>query len=312
MNNMFYLIAVILLNAVIFSLFKLFPRYKIDSLQAIVANYFVCVITGCIFIGYFPFTAGNFHTVWFPWALLMGGAFISIFNLIAYSTKIDGITTTTIANKLSLVIPVLFSIMLYHEPAGIWKIAGVLLALPAVYLTTRVKGDNNKVQNLFWPIILFVTSGLLDTLVKYVQFRFLHAADVQAVYTIYCFAVAATLGTLLMTVLLLLRKITFHWRHIAAGICVGIPNYFSIYYLIRLLNSNILQSSAAIPVVNIGILVASSLTALFFFREKVNAQRITGLVLSVIAILLIAFGDKAAANKPVEAKSGTGMVWPEK
>ena len=116
--------------------------------------------------------------------------------------------------------------------------------------------------------------------------------DEQAVYTIYCFSVAGCVGILLVTTLLLLKKITFHWRNIVVGICVGIPNYFSIYFLIRMLNSSFLQSSAAIPVVNIGILVASSLTAIFFFREKVNTLRITGLVLSIIAILLIAFGDK--------------------
>ena len=289
---MFYLILTILLNVVISVIFKIFPRYKIDSFQAIVANYLVCVITGCVFIGKMPFTAGNLHAAWLPWALLMGCGFISIFNLIAYSTKMDGITTTTIANKLSLAIPVIFSIVLYHELAGVWKIAGILLAVPAVYLTTRVKGENNKVQNLFWPAILFILSGLLDTLVKYVQFHFLASADTQAVYTIYCFAVAATIGLMLMTALLLLKKITFHWRNIVAGICIGVPNYFSIYYLIRMLNSSFLQSSAAIPVVNIGILVTSSVTAILLFREKVNALRITGLLLSVIAILLIAFGDR--------------------
>ena len=82
-----------------------------------------------------------------------------------------------------------------------------------------------------------------------------------------------------------------HWRNIVAGICVGVPNYFSIYFLIRSLNSNVLQSSAAIPVINIGILVSSAITAIVVFREKANSQRIMGLILSVIAILLIAWGD---------------------
>jgi len=289
---MLYLLITILLNVIISAIFKVFPKYRIDALQAIVANYCVCVITGCIFIGYVPFTAGNVHAPWFPWALLMGCSFISVFNLIAYSTKIDGITTTTIANKLSLVIPVILSIFLYHELAGIYKIIGILLALPAVYLTTRVKDNDNKVQNLFWPIVLFILSGLLDALVKYVQFHFLATAGLQAVYTIYCFAVAGSVGIIIVTTLLLLKKITFSWRNIAAGICVGIPNYFSIYYLIRMLNSPFLQSSAAIPAVNIGILVASSLMAIIFFKEKLNLLRFTGLILSIIAILLITFGDR--------------------
>jgi multidrug transporter EmrE-like cation transporter len=143
-----------------------------------------------------------------------------------------------------------------------------------------------------WPATLFVFSGLLDTLMKYVQFSFLDTAEVQAVYTIHCFSVAAIIGVSLVTILLLTKKAAFQWRNVIAGICLGVPNYFSIYFLIRTLNSNVMQSSAAIPVVNIGILVASSLMAILFFREKANTLRIIGLTLSIIAILLIAFGDR--------------------
>ena len=289
---MFYLLLTILFNVIISAIFKVFPKYRIDMLQAIVANYCVCVVTGCIFIGHIPFTASVIHETWFPWSLLMGLGFISIFNLLGYSTRVDGITTTIIANKLSLVIPVIFSVFLYGDNMGIAKIVGIILAFPAVYLTTRVMGDDNKPQSLLWPVLLFIGGGLLDTLMKYVQFHFLSSSDSQAVYSIFCFATAGVVGIILITVLLLLKKNTFQWRNILAGICIGIPNYFSIYFLIRMLNSSFLQSSAAIPVLNIGILVASALTAILLFREKANVLRITGLILSVVAILLIAFGDK--------------------
>ena len=290
---MLYIVATILLNVVISAVFKVFPRFRIDALQAIVANYFVCVITGSLFIGQIPFHASVVHDAWFGWSLLMGAGFISIFNLIAFCTRVDGITTATIANKLSLVIPVLFSIVLYHEGSGMGKMAGILLAFPAVYLTTRVTEDSSgKTQSLLWPALLFVGSGLLDTLVKYVQFHFLDSPALQATYTIYCFAAAGTAGVIVVTALLLTGRLQFHWRHLVAGVCVGIPNYFSIYFLIRALNSSQMQSSAIIPVINIGILVASSFMAILFFREKVNKLRIAGLVLSVIAILLIALGDK--------------------
>ena len=288
---MAYLIITILLNVLISAIFKLFPRFNIDTLQAIVVNYCVCVVTGCLFLGQIPINSSGFQQPWFPWALLMGAGFISIFNLIAYCTRVDGITTATIANKLSLVIPVILSIVLFHEAAGVGKIAGVVLAFPAVYLTTRVKENDGNTPSLLWPLLLFVGSGLLDTLVNYAQHRFLNTAELQATYTIYCFAIAGVLGISLVTVLLVLGKMRLHWRNIIAGICVGVPNYFSIYFLIRALNSNMMQSSATIPVINIGILVASALAAIIIFKEKANGQRIIGLILSVIAILLIALGD---------------------
>jgi drug/metabolite transporter (DMT)-like permease len=291
-ETMFYLVATILLNVVISAIFKMFPKYGINTLQAIVVNYCVCVITGSLFIGALPFNVAAIHTTWFPWALLMGIGFICIFNLLAYSTRVDGITTTIIANKLSLVIPALFSVILYHEAVGIGKIAGIILAFPAVYLTTRIKGEDNRPQNLLLPVLIFLGGGMLDTLMKYVQTNFLSSAEEQAVYAIYCFATAAILGVLLTIILLLLGKTTLQWKNIVAGICVGVPNYFSIYFLIRMRNSNFLQSSAAIPVLNIGILVASTLTAMILFREKTNLLRDIGMGLAILAILLIAFGDK--------------------
>ncbi len=289
---MFYLVATILLNVLISVLFKLFPKYDINTLQAIVANYCVCVITGCISIGHVPFGNAAFHADWFLWAVGMGFAFIGIFNLLAYSTRVDGITTTIIASKLSLVIPVIFSLLVYKEHATAGKIAGILLAFPAVYLTTRVEGDDNKPQNLLWPVLIFIGGGMLDTATNYIQFHFLATTDSQAAYTICCFATAASVGVILVTILTLMKKITLQWRNVIAGICVGVPNYFSIYFFIRALNSNFLESSASIPVLNIGILAASALTAILLFKEHVNTLRIIGMVLSVVAILLIAFGNR--------------------
>jgi drug/metabolite transporter (DMT)-like permease len=286
---MFFVVATILLNVVISAIFKLFPKYKIDALQAIVVNYVVCVVTGTLFAGEFPFTAHYTSQSWFPWSLLMGACFISIFNLIAFCTRVDGITTTTIANKLSLVIPVVFSVVAFHEGITWLRIVGVALAFPAVYFTTRVKGDTGgSGQNLFWPALLFVSSGALDTLVNYVQRSHLSDAGHQAIFTIFSFSTAAVIGLTLFLVLTVTGKMKLHPKNIVAGICVGVPNFFSIYFLIRALNSNVMKSSAAIPVINIGILVASSLTAIFLFREQVTKQRIFGLVLAVVAILFIA------------------------
>lgn len=288
---MFFIVTTILLNVVLSAIFKLFPKFRIDALQAIVANYIVCIITGAIYIGRIPYSPEHIHHNWFPWALLMGGGFISLFNLIALCTRVDGITTTTIANKLSLVIPVLVSVLLFNEHGTIAKFAGIALAFPAVYLTTRVKEENGRMQGLLYPALLFIGSGLLDTLVNYVQHYHLPDTDTQAIFTIYCFSVAGAIGVLAVALQVARGKTQLHWRNMIAGVCVGIPNYFSIYFLIRALNSNTFQSSATIPVINIGILVASAIAALVFFKEKVSALRIVGLILSVVAILLIILGD---------------------
>lgn len=289
---MFYLVATILLNTVLFVFFKVFPKYKVDTLQAIVVNYWTCVVTGSIFMGGFPIGANSIQYTWLPWALLMGGLFISIFNLLGYSTVKDGITTTTIANKLSLVIPVLFSLFLYSEKMNWLKGIGIALAFPAVYLTARVDEKKAAAGTHLWlPVILFLGSGLLDTLVKYTEQRFLDSNADMAVFTVHVFAVAGSIGLIAIAVQTMRGKIQLHYRNIIAGVLLGVPNYFSIFYFMKFLNGNYMQSSAAIPVNNIGIVVASALTALFFFSEKLTTYRVAGLLLSIVSILLIALAD---------------------
>lgn len=294
---MIYLLLTIVLNAYLIVAFKIFERYKIDILQAIVTNYWVCIATGSIFIGRFPVGRASVNEPWVFWSLAMGAAFISIFNLIAYCTKEDGITTTTISNKLSMVIPVAFALWLYGDKMSVTKGIGILLAAPAVYLCTKTKEGQKKQQNLGLAVLLFAASGLLDTLVNYVAHQYFTTSDPEAdersqsVYLVHAFTSAGIIGSAVVSYLLLTKKRTFAWKNMLAGLFLGVPNFFSIYFLLRLLQTGFLPGSAAIPVNNIGIVLLASLTAVIFFKEAAGIPRIIGMLLSIAAILLIMLAD---------------------
>ncbi|NCX96692.1 MAG: EamA/RhaT family transporter [Chitinophagia bacterium] len=285
---MLYIVITILFNVVISILFKLFSGWKIDTFQAIVVNYSVCVATGICYLGKNPFTSSILHQSWFPWGVLMGMCFISIFNVIARCTAENGITVTTIANKVSLIIPVVFAVLLYHDSLPVLKIAGIALAIPAVWLTTHSADANTNLKSPLIPLLLFVGSGLLDSLVNYVQRSYLQESS-EAVYTILCFSVAGIVGLLVLLIRLITKKTTFALKNLLAGIALGIPNFFSIYFLIKSLGTKVLQSSALIPIINVGILVSSTVAAMLLFKESANYKRLIGIGMAIIAILLIAF-----------------------
>ena len=295
---MIYLLLTIFLNALLIVAFKVFDKFRIDNLQAIVVNYWVCVITGCIFIGEVPFNKENLSQPWFPWSVLMGIGFVSIFNLIAYSTKKDGITITSIANKLSLVIPVAFAIWLYDDKMTVMKIAGILLAFPAVYLSTKPNGaiGTNRV-NPWIAILLFFASGLLDTLVNFVAVHFFNTHFEltdnrnQSLFLIHTFGMAGVVGTLVIGSLWLIKGKAVKGMNIIAGICLGVPNYFSLYCFVKLLQSGFLPGSAAIPINNIGVVLSASLMAILFFKERTSMIRLIGMSLSIISILLILLSE---------------------
>lgn len=294
---MLYLLGSILFTSYLTLAFKMCEKYKVNIFQAIVFNYLTCVITGSFVNGSFPVNAEVMHTPWFKWACVMGVLFVSIFNIVGITAQKIGVAVTSVANKLSLIIPVVLSVYLYGESVQGWKLAGVLLALVAVVLTCYQSKEQNASKDVThkkWeyalPFILFIGSGLLDALINHVQKTYVTEENKNA-YLISGFLSAAVIGSLALTIQYIIGRQKFAFKNLAAGIMIGIPNYFSIWCLVRFLKSSPWQSSASIPVNNMGIVLFSSLVAWLLFKEKLSRINWGGIVLSLIAIYLIAFGD---------------------
>jgi drug/metabolite transporter (DMT)-like permease len=294
--TLIYLIGSILLTSYLTLSFKAVERFNIPVFQAIVFNYLTCVVTGSIVNGSFPINGEALQQPWFKWALVMGMLFISLFNVIGYTAQKIGVAVASVANKLSLVIPFAFSIYLYNEQATWLKITGIVIALIAVVFTcwpnTKAQGHERKqlgMLPILLPAILFVGSGMLDTLVKYVQQTYLDESNNNA-YLISCFAVAGIVGSIILIAVVASGKQQFNPRSIIAGIIIGIPNYFSIWCLVNVLKVYEGNSSAIIPINNMGIVLFSSIMAALIFRERLSTINWIGIFLALGAIALIAFG----------------------
>lgn len=290
---MLFLIGSIVLTSYLTLSFKVLARKNIPAFQAIVFNYCTCVITGSVFNGHFPINSQALQLPWFPWALLMGCLFIGLFNIIAATTQNLGVSVASVANKLSLVIPFAFSLYLYNEKLTGFKIAGILLALLAVYLTVRPSGEKQATrvnEKLFFlPVILFAGSGLLDTLVKYTEQRFLDGSNNND-FLVTAFAGAACIGLLILLIGIFSGTQKFDPRALVAGAAIGFPNYFSIWCLMAVLKQHTGNSSAILPINNMGIVLFSAVVAWLVFKEKLSVFNWIGIALALAAIGLIAFG----------------------
>ena len=291
---MFYLIGSIIFSSWLTLAFKVVEKFRINNLQVIVFNYFTCVITGSIVHGNFPITQSTFTEPWFGWTLCMGTFFVLLFNLVAVTTQKLGVAIASVAYKLSLVIPFIFSIYLYDEENTILKTTGIVLGLIAVFFTCYKSSNNSakpgfKFATLLLPVILFVGSGLLDTMIKYVEQTFLNGSN-NNYYLLTAFLVAATVGSIVLIMQVSRKNQQFKWKAVVAGIAIGVPNYFSIWCLLQVLKNYGSNSSALIPINNMGIVLFSSVMALILFRERLSVLNWTGILLSLLAIGLIAFG----------------------
>ncbi len=292
---MLFLFLSILLNAHISVVFGYFRKYNIDNFQAIVFNYGFCIITGCLALGKVPITIDVVSQSYFKWAILMGVLFISVFNLIAFSSQKVGVTITQTANRLSLVIPVALSVLLYGDHVSLLKVGGIVMAIVAVILVSSKENQEGKqklsVLELALPFILFISSGIIDSLTKYVQNTYLVNEDLSNTYLILGFGIAFIIGFSVLMYLYITGKKKFQPRFILAGLLLGVPNYFSIYFLVKALQSPVLSSSATIPINNIGVLLVVSLFGILVFKEKLSKKNYLGLICTLIAILLIYLGD---------------------
>lgn len=293
---MMYLIGSIVLTSYLTLSFKACEKFGVNVFQAIVFNYITCVITGSFVNGAFPIHTENIETPWFGWAMIMGVMFVSIFNIVAITAQKNGVAVASVANKLSLIIPVVLSVYLYQETVAGWKAVGVVLALLAVVLTcyTKAEKDSAAQQNKWvylLPLVLFISSGLLDALINHVQLTYV-TADNNNDYLVSSFLSAATIGSIILVIQFIRKKQQFVWKNLLAGILIGIPNYFSIWCLVHFLQESPWQTSASIPVNNMGIVLFSAVVAWILFKERLTKINWVGILLSLVAIYLIAFGDQ--------------------
>lgn len=276
----------ILASTIISLIFKGFQIYGVRNLPAIVVNYFVCVICGSLFQGEFPLSTDIFSQDWIWLAFILGFIFIGGFNLNALSVQRAGIAVTSVVQRISLILSVVFAIFFFKEPIDVTKGIGIFLGIAAVFLTVKFESDGSKKRNNWiLPIGVFLLAGLIEILLTVAQ-RF-YQADGNVTFTVTLFCWAGILGL----VFALLKppadgSSRFTRRDILGGIALGIPNFFSIHLILVALGQG-LDAATVFPVLNVATIVLSAIAALLLFREQLSPKQWSGVAVATFAILLI-------------------------
>lgn len=189
---------------------------------------------------------------------------------------------------MSLVIPIVFGLLYYKESLGLLKFVGIVCALLAVYLASIKSKDGLVIKrsNLIFPLLVFVGSGIIDTSIKYLENSFVAENDVP-IFSATVFGSAAIIGILILVFLALRGKLKLQLKNVIGGIVLGIPNYFSVYFLVKALRSDLLDSSGIFTVNNVAIVMISTLVGILLFKEKLLPKNWIGILLAVLSIFLV-------------------------
>ena len=285
---MIYLLLSILFSTGLFVIFKYFGIYKVDILKAIFVNYIVAFTMGFVFAE----RSFSFEEIpnqpWFLGAVFLGALFVSIFFVMAITAHENGVSVASVAGKMSVVIPVLFGVFLYNESVTVLKIVGIIIALVAVYLTSvKEEKITHKNAGLLFPILLFLGSGAIDTTLKYVEVSFVPKDDVS-IFSGSLFGIAAFFGLIILLIKAIKKREPFGVKNIIAGIVLGIPNYFSIVFLIKALQTKGFESSTLFTINNVGVVVVSTLVGILLFKEQFSIKNKIGVGLAIVGIVIVA------------------------
>ena len=286
---MIYLLLSILFNAVLFIIIKLFAKFNIDALQALVVNYFVAFGVGLFFLDTSFSPQIIISQEWFKGSILLGFIFISTFYVTTITSQRNGLSVASVASKMSVIIPIILGVFLYDETLGSVKILGIIIALIAVYFTSKKEtGEIQQASNLVFPILVFIGAGTIDSSLKYLQ-TFHVPSNQIGLFSSVTFFCAFSVGILILVLLSLKGKIKFAGRNILGGIALGLPNFFSLYYLVKMLEAKAFESATLFTIHNIAIVLVSTFVGILFFKERISMRNALGIGLALFALFLVTY-----------------------
>ncbi len=286
---MISLLLTITLTSLILVQFKLYPKFGINTFQSIVFNYVTAFLCGFLIFGKEWDSNSLYQGSWLYLAVIAGILFIALFLVMGLSSQKNGVAMTSVAVKMSMALTLLFMIKFYNESLSVMKIAGIIFAFLGVFLMAYQKKESSSEKSYTWMLILlFVGSAFLDIVLNYFQENEIKNIS-NPLFCAIGFGIAGLIGIIILGLRLIKGLEKIEIKSVLAGVFLGIPNFFSIYFLLDAYNSPEWNDSTVLSIMNVSIVLVSALIGFVAFKENASRQKIIGLLASVLAIGLLYF-----------------------
>lgn len=278
---MFYLFLTILCSSSIALILKFNANRKGHPVVMLTGNYFIASLIAATII----LIKGNvlFSIEALIFGLVLGVMFIISFFIFAKAVEFAGTALATVSSRLSVFIPVFLVVALYGEVPETQTYIGFILTILTIILfyfslNHKQAEDSHKSKYLFLIAVL-VFIGINDFAIKLFQLTRSSAEESFFVYMI--FTTAFVSGT----TIILFRKLKIASKDLFTGFLLGVPNVFSTIFLLGALNQ--LPAMIVYPVMNIGVILLTTVSAYLIWKERLNKFGIAAIVLGTAAILLL-------------------------
>lgn len=276
---MMYLGLAILSSALISALMRLSEKHTKSSLAMLAANYGACGLLAAVFageVGLMPVQAEGFLAALLL-GVLGGVVYLGAFLLMQWNIARNGVVLPSTFMKLGILVPTVFSAVIFHETAGPLKWMGVALAVAAIVMMHGGGSMENK--SLIGLILLMLAGGCADFMSK--LFEELAPAALKNQFLFYIFFVALVL----CIALCLVKGERPGKKDVLFGLAIGIPNYFSSRFLLLSLDS--VPAMAAFPSFSVGTILLVAAAGVLLFKEKLSMRKYLALAVILGALVLL-------------------------
>jgi len=262
---------------------KLAKVKSLRLIQVLIVNYLTASIVSFSITGQDISFSQVLDPVVFSFSIILGAIFIA--NLFIYSASIDkiGMGISIAAMRISLVIPIGVSLIIYGETINSLKYAGILLVLVALYLMIPKSNSFKEldIKNSIFPLLLFLMTGLADASLKIFEREFISNLPEYAFLGL-IFSSSFIIGSIY---LLFKKEYSFSKKEVFYGILIGIANLYSSFFLLLALQE--MQGSLVFSLTNVSNVVIGAIIGFLVWKDELSVLQKTGIVLATFSIILL-------------------------
>lgn len=284
---MIYLLLSIICSASMAIVLKIFHTQTGNRYGILLGNYLTCIL-----IAFIMLPEKRLVLAPAPETILCGvvGGFFFVVALVTMQSSIraNGAILTTAFSRLGLLIPLAVSIFVFGEKPDIRQFFGILLVLAALLLLnaredqTGTEGRNQVGSFILLPLTL-LTFGCGDTISKVFERVGTRSQDQLLFFDLFVTAAILTTGLAILEYRKTGRKIL--GRELAAGILVGIPNYFASAFLLQALVR--LPAFFVYPACSTCTILLVMAVSALCFRERPTKRQYAGVGMILLALVLL-------------------------
>jgi len=263
---------------------KLIDTKKGEAIVLLAGNYLVASIISLMFILFKEDVQFSIYTLLF--GLILGLLFVVSFFAFAKAISYAGTGLATTSSRLSVIIPIAFSIIIYNEIPSNFQIVGFVFTVVTFFLFYLSISDGHKSGDGFLKYILLlavlVGIGINDFSMK--VFKSWKPEQEEPFFVFFIFTSAFIYALIFIAI----KKIKIIKDTAVWGLILGIPNVFSTIFLLAALAS--LPAILVYPLINVGIIIFTTLLAFIIWKEKLNLWGVLALTSGILAIIFLSIG----------------------